>query len=73
MRKETIIELVTYIVVASAIWIISPILGKYIDYSFFESPSWFSKSLVALQTGLFLVLLGTVLVAWTIVSFRKEG
>lgn len=73
IRKETIIELATYIIVASAIMIISPLLGKYIDNFDFQYDSVVADSRPVMLSGLFLVLLGSLLVAWTIYLFKTEG
>ena len=45
MRKEMIIELATYIVVPLVMWVVSPLLGKYIDSFFFHYPNTVADSI----------------------------
>jgi protein-S-isoprenylcysteine O-methyltransferase Ste14 len=73
MSKDKIIEVATYIIVASAIWIVSPIFGKCIDTVYFEYHSILCDSLMVLLSGLLIVLLGTFISIWTIVLFKTKG
>lgn len=73
MRKDNIIELATYIVVALAIWVVSPLLGKFIDSFYFHYPNVLAASISITLFGACVVLLGTVLVVWTILLFKTKG
>jgi len=73
VKKNTIIELATYLMVGSAIWIIAPLLGKVLDTFTFQYPSLLSESLPMLSVGLMLIILGTLLVGWTIFLFKTQG
>jgi len=73
MRREKVIEMATYVIVALAIWVVSPLLGKYIDSLYFDYPNLFADSIAVVLLGACAVVLGTVLVAWTIVLFKTEG
>jgi protein-S-isoprenylcysteine O-methyltransferase Ste14 len=73
MSKERIVETATYIVVALAIWVFSPLLGKCIDSLYWKYPQILSDSITLLLTGLFIILAGTALSVWTILLFRTKG
>jgi protein-S-isoprenylcysteine O-methyltransferase Ste14 len=73
MNKNLIIEVATYVVVGSAIWIISPLLGKFLDSLYFLYPNLFSDSIAFVLAGIFLITLGMILVAWTITLFKTGG
>ena len=73
MSKDKIIELATYIIVALAIWVVSPLLGKFIDSFYFHYPNVFADSILITLFGACVVLLGTILVVWTIFLFKTKG
>ncbi|OPX97785.1 MAG: hypothetical protein A4E62_02782 [Syntrophorhabdus sp. PtaU1.Bin002] len=73
MHKDKVIEVSTYIGVASAIWVISPALGKFVDSFYFPYSKVLTESLAILLFGVCVVLLGTILAIWTIVLFKTRG
>lgn len=73
MKKETIIEAATYIIVFSAITVVSPMLGKFIDKLYFPYPKWVTESFALLLVGSVVALTGVALVAWTIYLFKIKG
>ncbi|OGO16181.1 MAG: hypothetical protein A2Z02_02235 [Chloroflexi bacterium RBG_16_48_7] len=73
MYKNRIIEIATYVVVGAAIWVVSPALGKLLDSLYFHYPSLFADSVAVLLTGVFLIILGMILVVWTITLFKTRG
>jgi protein-S-isoprenylcysteine O-methyltransferase Ste14 len=73
VSKNKIIELATYIIVFLAIWVISPLLGKFIDSFYFRYPNILADSITLILLGVFIILLGIVLVVWTIFLFKTEG
>jgi protein-S-isoprenylcysteine O-methyltransferase Ste14 len=73
MSKERIVETATYIVVALAIWVVSPLLGKFIDSLYWKYPQILSDSITLLLTGIFIILAGTALSVWTIILFGTKG
>jgi protein-S-isoprenylcysteine O-methyltransferase Ste14 len=73
MNKTKVIELATYIIVALAIWVVSPLLGKFIDSFYFHYPNVFADSILFTLFGACIVLLGTILAVWTIILFKTTG
>jgi protein-S-isoprenylcysteine O-methyltransferase Ste14 len=73
MSKNKVIELATYIVVPLAMWVASPLLGKFIDSFYFHYPNALADSMSIILFGAFIILLGTVLAAWTIFLFKTKG
>jgi len=73
MSKDKVIELATYIVVALAMWVVSPLLGKFIDSFYFHYPNVLADSISITLFGACVVLLGTILVAWTVFLFKTKG
>lgn len=73
MNKDRVIEIATYIVVPLLIWVVSPILGKYIDSFYFHYPDLFASSVVMILLAACLMLSGTVLAIWTIYLFKTKG
>ena len=73
MRRDRIIELATYIVVPVLMWVVTPLLGKYLDSFYFHDPGTFAKSTSIIVLGTLVILCGTALVAWTIFLFKSIG
>jgi protein-S-isoprenylcysteine O-methyltransferase Ste14 len=73
MIRLKVMEVSTYIGVALAIWVVSPALGKFIDTFYFPYPKLLTDSVITLLAGVCVVLLGTMLVVWTIVLFKTRG
>jgi protein-S-isoprenylcysteine O-methyltransferase Ste14 len=73
MIRNWIIEIATYVIVGAAIWVISPVLGKFLDSLYFLYPGLFTDSVALISAGAFLIITGTLLVAWTIALFKTEG
>jgi protein-S-isoprenylcysteine O-methyltransferase Ste14 len=73
MTKNKVIEVSTYIGVVSAIWVLSPALGKFIDSFYFHYPHILADSVPTLFAGSCVVLMGTILSLWTIVLFKTKG
>jgi len=67
-----IIEITTYIGVALAIWVISPLLGKFLDSLYFN-PGMLGSSALITIVGVFIILLGTLLAIWTIYLLKAKG
>ena len=61
MSKGKVIELATYIVVALAMWVVSPLLGKFIDSFYFHYPNVLADSISIILFGACVILLGTIL------------
>ena len=73
MNKNKIIEVATYIVVPLVMWVVSPLLGKFLDSFYFDYPYTFTKSIPVLIVGTITLLCGTALVTWTIFLFKTIG
>ena len=73
MNKNKAIELATYIIVPLLMWVVSPLLGKFIDSFYFHYPNTFANSVSIILLGAFVIVFGTVLVAWTILLFKTKG
>jgi protein-S-isoprenylcysteine O-methyltransferase Ste14 len=73
MNREKAIEIATYVIVALAIWVVSPWLGKYTDSLYFDYPKVFADSIAVILLGACTIVLGTVLVGWTILLFKTKG
>ena len=73
MSKNKVVELATYIVVALAIWVVSPLLGKFIDSFYFHYPNVLADSISITLFGACVMLLGTILTVWTIFLFKTKG
>ena len=58
MKRELIIEIVTYIMVILAMWVISPWIGKLLDKLYYPSPRLFSNSFLLLLVG------GVIAISW---------
>jgi len=73
MNRDKAIELATYIGVALAIWVVSPLLGKFTDSFYFHYPNVLAYSILIILLGACVTLLGTILAAWTIFLFKTKG
>ncbi len=73
MSKNKVIELATYIIVPLAMWVVSPLLGKFIDSFYFHYSNALADSISIILFGAFIILLGTVLAVWTIFLFKTKG
>lgn len=73
MKRDRAIEVATYIIVFLAIWVVSPLAGKFIDAFFFNYPKIFADSLLMILCGILLIVTGSVIVGWTIFLFKVKG
>ena len=73
MTKDRVIELATYIVVSLLMWVVSPLLGKFMDSLYFHYPNTLADSTSIILSGTLVILCGTALVAWTIFLFKTRG
>ena len=73
MSKNRVVELATYVVVALAIWVVSPWLGKFIDSFYFHYPKVLADSSSMILLGALFLLPGAALAAWTVFLFKTEG
>lgn len=73
MKHERIIEIVTYVMVFLAMWVISPWIGKRLDHLYYPYPRLFSDSLLLLLVSGVIAILGFGLTMWTIVVFKSIG
>jgi protein-S-isoprenylcysteine O-methyltransferase Ste14 len=73
MNKNKGIEIATYIVVPLLIWVVSPLLGKFIDSFYSHYPNTLTDSIPLILVGTLLILCGTALAAWTIFLFKTIG
>ena len=73
MNKNRMIEAATYIVVFLLMWVVSPLLGKFLDSFYFDHPDTFTRSIPVLIAGTITLLCGTALAVWTIFLFKTIG
>jgi protein-S-isoprenylcysteine O-methyltransferase Ste14 len=73
MSKNRVIEFATYMIVAFAIWVASPLLAKWLDSLYFNYSKTLADSPLLLIVGICSMLLGTALVVWTIILFKTVG
>jgi protein-S-isoprenylcysteine O-methyltransferase Ste14 len=73
MKHERVMEVVTYVIVFLAMWIVSPAIGKLLDRLYYPYPVLFSNSWLILLTGGIVAILGFSLVLWTIAVFKTLG
>ena len=73
MSKNRVIEFATYLIVAFAIWVASPLLAKWLDSLYFNYPKTLADTPLLLLAGMCCISLGTGLVIWTIILFKTEG
>jgi protein-S-isoprenylcysteine O-methyltransferase Ste14 len=73
MIRDRALEIVTYVGVLLAIWVISPLAGKFIDMVYFNYLQIFTNSPLMLLVGVLLILIGSIIVGWTIYLFKVKG
>ena len=73
MKKDKAIEAATYIIVPLVMWVVSPLLGKFLDSFYFDFPYIFTNSILIIILGAILILCGTSLAVWTIFLFKTIG
>ena len=73
VSKDKVVELATYIVVPLLMWVVSPLLSKFIDSFYFHYPNALADSISIILLGALIILCGTALVAWTIFLFKTKG
>jgi len=73
MNKNKGIEIATYTVVPLLIWVVSPLLGKFIDSFYFHYPNTLADSILIVLVGTLFTLCGTALAIWTIFLFKTIG
>jgi protein-S-isoprenylcysteine O-methyltransferase Ste14 len=74
MKKEDrAVEIATYFVVHLAMWVIAPLLGKFVDSLFFNDQKVFADSLLIVLPGASFVLIGLTLSGWAVFLFRTKG
>jgi protein-S-isoprenylcysteine O-methyltransferase Ste14 len=73
VKRERVIEIVTYIMVFLSMWVISPWIGKRLDSFYYPYPKLFSISLQLLLVSGVIAFLGFGLTMWTIVMFKSIG
>ena len=73
MHRDRALEIVTYVGVFLAIWVVSPLAGKFIDTLFFDYPKIFADSPTILGIGILVILTGSIIVGWTIYLFKVKG
>lgn len=71
--RDRALEIVTYVGVFLAIWVVSPLAGKFIDMVYFKYSQIFADSPLILLAGLLLILMGSIIVGWTIYLFKVKG
>jgi protein-S-isoprenylcysteine O-methyltransferase Ste14 len=73
ITKENVVGLITVVVVQAVIWVLAPLLGKYIDSFYFHYPHVLADSIFILVIGVCIILIGALLGAWTVVLFKVKG
>ncbi len=73
MKRDRLMETVTYLIVFLAMWVISPGIGKLLDRFYYPYPKLLSSYALILLTGVIVSILGFGLVLWTIVVFKTLG
>ncbi len=73
MNKDKVIEIATYIVVPLMMWVVSPLLGKFIDSFYFYYPNVLADTTSIFFLGVFTILCGTALAIGTIILFKTKG
>jgi protein-S-isoprenylcysteine O-methyltransferase Ste14 len=71
--RDRALEIATYVGVFLAIWVVSPLAGKFIDALFLDSLKIFADSPFILGIGILLILIGSTIVGWTIYLFKVKG
>jgi len=73
MKRDCVIEIVTYLLVFFAMWVLSPWVGKTLDRMYYSYPNLFTDSLLLVVIAGMIALLGIALVFWTIIAFKTIG
>jgi protein-S-isoprenylcysteine O-methyltransferase Ste14 len=73
MKRDLIVEIATYIIVPTAIFVISPTVGKLIDRLFWDHQQIFAPQPFMVILGTLLMLSGMLLAFWTIYLFKTKG
>lgn len=71
--RDKALEIVTYVGVFLAIWVVSPLAGKFIDTLLFGYFKIFTDSPIILALGILFILIGSIIVGWTIYLFKVKG
>ncbi|MDD5610588.1 MAG: isoprenylcysteine carboxylmethyltransferase family protein [Candidatus Omnitrophica bacterium] len=71
--REKVIEIVTYIIVPTAMFVISPALGKYLDHLVLKTDYLFVQNIILMSVGILVSLMGVSLILWTIFLFKRYG
>ena len=71
--RERVVEIMTYIIVPSAFIILSPALGKFLDFIILKNNYLFAPYPIILTIGIFISLIGCFLSLWCIFLFKKYG
>lgn len=72
-KKEKVVEIMTYIIVPTAMIIISPALGKYLDHLILKTDYLFIQNTILMLVGILVSLIGVALALWTIFLFKRYG
>jgi protein-S-isoprenylcysteine O-methyltransferase Ste14 len=73
IKKEKIIEILTYIIVPLAMLVISPIIAKLIDKKIFNLNYLISQNIFLLIISIIVIFTGILLVFYTIFLFKRYG
>lgn len=73
MNKDKTIEVATYIIVPLSMWVVSPLLGKFLDSFYLDYLHIFTNSIPIIILGAISLICGTILVVWTIYLFKTMG
>jgi protein-S-isoprenylcysteine O-methyltransferase Ste14 len=73
MNKEKTMEVATYIIVPLAMWVVSPLVGKFLDSFYFDFSEIITSSMPLIIVGATTLLCGTILAVWTIYLFKTVG
>ncbi|HBD93148.1 MAG: hypothetical protein A2015_04865 [Spirochaetes bacterium GWF1_31_7] len=72
-KKDKIVEIMTYIIVPTAILVISPLVAKLCDTYFLKQNYIITTNVYFLIAGIFIGLCGLSLILYTIFLFKKFG
>jgi len=72
-KRALLVEITTYIIVPIAFLILSPALGKYLDYLILKTKYLFAPNPIIIIIGILISLIGLLLVFWTIFLFKRLG
>ena len=73
MKREKAIELATYIIVPLVIFVVSPLLARWLDMFYIRSHPIFTTSPALLVFGIVVALFGFGLAVWTVYLFKTIG